>query len=62
MTLSYYDKFAFLPKRCNKCNRLFWLEWYSSFVKPFPNEADFYNHLLCKKCYNRKKGAESTDV
>ena len=26
MTITYYDKFAFLPKRCSKCNRLFIFE------------------------------------
>lgn len=26
MTITYYDKFAFIPKRCNKCNRLFIFE------------------------------------
>ena len=28
MTITYYDKFAFIPKRCNKCNRLFIFEGY----------------------------------
>ena len=33
MTISYFDKFAIFPKRCDICNRLFWLEWYNQSEK-----------------------------
>lgn len=33
MTITKHDGIAILPKRCNKCNRLFWLECYDTYYK-----------------------------
>ena len=33
MKITYYDKFALTPKRCNIYNKLFWLEWYNYRIK-----------------------------
>ena len=33
MTITYYDKFASLPKRYSKCNRLFIFEEYNIYYK-----------------------------
>ena len=51
MTITYYDKMAILPKRCNKCNRLFWLEPYNIFYKCVGVGIDCYS-LKKIKCIN----------
>lgn len=50
MTLTKYDRVAIIPKRCDKCNRLFWLEGYNVFYKMVG--VGFYSlkRIKCKKC------------
>lgn len=50
MTITYYDKFAFLPKRCSKCNRLFIFEEYNIYYK------------MAAKDVGLKSGAHIRDV
>lgn len=58
MTLTYYDKFAFIPTRCFYCNRLFWLEGYN-----YP-EMDICTSIApiiknkCKECIKKKNKKE----
>jgi hypothetical protein len=53
MTITTYDKFALIPKRCSKCNRLFIFEGYDIYYK---NIGYFeLKQVKCKKC--KKAGA-----
>ena len=45
MTITTHDRVAILPKRCDKCNRLFWLEPYNFYYR------EIYGYSLrCIKC------------
>lgn len=50
MTITYYDKIAILPKRCDKCNRLFWLEPYNIFYKYVGIECYPLKQVKCINC------------
>lgn len=65
MTLSDTGHFAFFPKRCNKCRKLFWWEAYS---KPYETRTNIsmtlmgvefpdavQNIILCESCTNKMK-------
>ena len=54
MTITYYDKFAFLPKRCNKCNRLFIFEEYNIYYKMAAYGWDI-KQIKCKVCTDKGK-------
>lgn len=48
MTITYKDRFALIPKRCDKCNRLFWLEPYSVYYKEVGIEYYSLKQIKCK--------------
>ena len=48
MTITKYDRVAILPKRCNKCNRLFWLEPYNVYYKEVGIEHYSLKQIECK--------------
>ena len=50
MTITKYDGFAILPKRCDRCNRLFWLESYNIFYKTVGIESYSLKQIECKNC------------
>lgn len=50
MTLTKYDKFAVVPKRCNRCNRLFWLEPYNIHYKTVGIGCQSIIEVECKFC------------
>lgn len=50
MTITKYDRFAYTPKRCDKCNRLFWFEHYDIYYKEVGIEHYSLKHIKCKKC------------
>ena len=50
MTITKYDGLAILPKRCDKCNRLFWLEPYNIFYKTVGIENYSLKQIECKNC------------
>lgn len=52
MTLTKYDKFAIVPKRCNRCNRLFWLEPYNIHYKMVGIGCQSVIEVECKICVN----------
>ena len=54
MTITYYDKFAFLPKRCSKCNRLFIFEEYNIYYKMVTYDFDL-KQIKCKNCADKGK-------
>lgn len=58
MTITYCDKFAFKPKRCWKCNKLFWLEPYyirEATVSPF----GIVSYIYCSECGEASKEREN---
>lgn len=55
MTITYYDKFAFIPKRCNKCNRLFIFEGYNIYYKQVGFEYFDLKQIKCKNCIDKDK-------
>lgn len=50
MKITYYDKFALIPKRCSICNKLFWLEWYNYRVKLVGIEMYPLELPICHSC------------
>lgn len=50
MTITYNDSFAFLPKRCDICNRLFIFEGYNVSYKEVGIERYDLKQIKCKKC------------
>ena len=54
MTITYYDKFAFLSKRCSKCNRLFIFEEYNIYYKMAAYGWDI-KQIKCKVCTDKGK-------
>lgn len=56
MTITNHDGFAFLPKRCNTCNRLFWLEEYDIHYKEIPY-IYYYDlkQIECMQCVKQKE-------
>lgn len=55
MTLTKYDRVAIIPKRCDKCNRLFWLEGYNVFYKEVGVGHYSLKQIECKKCAEREE-------
>lgn len=55
MTITKYDGVAILPKRCDKCNRLFWLEPYNVFYKNVGIGDYYLEQIECKNCMDRRK-------
>lgn len=53
MTISYYDKYAIIPKRCSKCNRLFLFEGYNLFYRELGRDS--IEMIKCKKCIDNNK-------
>lgn len=51
MTITRYDKFAFLPKRCDVCRRLFIWEFYNVKYR-FLISLD---EIHCKECIKKEK-------
>ena len=50
MTITTYDRVAILPKRCDRCNRLFWLEPYNVYYKEVGIEHYSLKQIACKQC------------
>jgi len=55
MTLTFFDKFAFLPKRCSVCNRLFIFESYNIFYKEVGIEHYPLKMIKCKNCCEKER-------
>jgi hypothetical protein len=53
MTITYYDKYAIIPKRCNKCNRLFLFEGYNLFYRELGRDS--IEMIKCKRCIDNNK-------
>lgn len=50
MTITKYDRFALLPKRCDQCNRVFWLEGYNIHTRMVGIENYPLDWIVCKEC------------
>ena len=50
MTITRYDGFAIIPKRCNRCRRLFWLEPYNFYYKEMVIVQYSLKQIECKEC------------
>lgn len=50
MTLLKYDRLAIVPKRCDRCNRLFWLEPYNIYYKTIGMGFQSIQKVECKVC------------
>lgn len=61
MTLLRYDRFAFFPKRCNECNRLFVYEQYNLKYKRI---GDYYSYKtpICKECVHRQNDKSQAKI
>lgn len=57
MTITKYDRVAVLPKRCDKCNRLFWLEPYNIFYQIAGIDGPL-NFIECKNCMDKVEKKE----
>lgn len=58
MTITTHDCFAVFPKRCDKCNRLFWLEPYDIYYKEVGIEHYPIRHIKCSKHWSKDDGRE----
>lgn len=58
MTIMYADRFAIVPRRCNVCDRLFWLEPYYIFYKVVGIERFPLKQIRCKRCNKKIKECE----
>lgn len=56
MTITKHDRVAILPKRCDKCNRLFWLEPYNIFYKTVGIQMYSLKQIACKECIEKAEG------
>lgn len=50
MTITTHDGLAILPKRCNDCNRLFWLEPYDVYYREVGIEHYSLKQIKCLRC------------
>lgn len=50
MTITKHDGVAIIPKRCDKCNRLFWLELYDVYYKTVGIEQYSLKQIKCREC------------
>ena len=61
MTITKYDRFAIIPKRCDRCNRLFWLEQYNVFYKNVGIGDYYLEQIECKNCAKKVRNKDGTD-
>lgn len=58
MTITYADRFAFLPTRCEECNRLFIFEPYYIHKRVIDNPSGpspVIKKRVCFECEGRRK-------
>ena len=53
MTITKYDGVAMVPKRCDRCNRLFWLEPYNIFYRTNGTGSYSIKQIECKNCMGK---------
>lgn len=55
MTITKHDGFAIVPKRCNKCNRLFWFESYDIYYKTVGIPQHLLRRTKCQECIAKER-------
>ena len=50
MTINKYDKYALLPKKCDKCRRTFILEPYNIYYKQVGIDNFDLPQIYCREC------------
>lgn len=58
MTITRWSKFALLPKRCDECNRLFWLEGYKTRTIMVGIEDYPLEWIVCRECADGERKGE----
>lgn len=53
MTITYHDGFAIKPKKCDKCGRVFWLEFYDYDYSSRYGINRSIKEYVCKKCVKK---------
>ncbi len=54
MTIFEYDSYAILPKRCDDCNRLFWLEPYNISYRDVLLGFPPIKYITCINCIHKR--------
>lgn len=54
MTITHADGYAFIPKRCDDCRRLFWLEPYYTYTRFVGIGQVALKQTMCLECKHRK--------
>lgn len=62
MTITYYDRFAVLPKRCDKCNRLFMWEGYNINYGHAGIPGISVVNICCKECIQGEKNGKNNGM
>lgn len=62
MTITNYDGVAILPKRCDRCNRLFWLEPYNTYYRTVGIECLSLKYIECKNCIGKEKKPDELHI
>lgn len=61
MTITRHDGLAIIPRRCNKCNRLFWLESYDIYFQEVGIGTYSIKQIKCKECIRKKRIDKGSD-
>ena len=61
MTITRHDAIAIVPKRCDKCNRLFWLESYDIYYKTVGIGDYSFKQIKCLECIEKDKGVRKNE-
>lgn len=61
MTITKYDGVAILPKRCNKCNRLFIFEPYDIYYKCVGIGLYNLKQIKCKECIKKAESEKTNE-
>ena len=59
MTITTHDRIALLPKRCNKCNRLFIFEVYDFYYRT--TLSGTVTLIKCKECIQKERQCKNDD-
>lgn len=62
MTITRYDGVAIIPKRCDRCNRLFWLEPYNIYYKEVGIGHYSLKQTECRECMNKNEGSDYEQI
>ena len=58
MTINKYDKYALLPKKCDKCRKTFILEPYNIYYKQVGIDNFDLAQIYCKRCAEIREKAK----